>query len=120
MLNPFPEVIKSHDVILRYSDVTYHYDVALLELSEPVTFNEFVQPICLPERGVNFEGWQAYVTGWGEAGRRWVGGGVGIMVGGEGEEGGVGRGGEEIKECCVKVSLRQTERISDVALALQL
>lgn len=45
------------------------YDVALLELSNPVTFNSYVQPICLPTNGLPFPpGKICYVTGWGSNG----------------------------------------------------
>ncbi|CAO2633412.1 Inactive serine protease 45 [Lemmus lemmus] len=40
-------------------------DIALLLLETPVTFNKYVQPICLPEQGFNLEvGTQCWVTGW--------------------------------------------------------
>lgn len=45
------------------------YDVALLELSSPVTYNSFVRPICLPVNGLAFPpGKICYVTGWGSKG----------------------------------------------------
>src|SRR5439155_24690064 len=40
-------------------------DIALLELSEPVTYREHIIPICLPEKNDNFTGDKAMVTGWG-------------------------------------------------------
>ncbi|XP_034340323.2 inactive serine protease 45 [Arvicanthis niloticus] len=43
-------------------------DVALLCLETPVTFNKYVQPICLPEHNFNFKvGMKCWVTGWGQA-----------------------------------------------------
>lgn len=43
-------------------------DVALLCLETPVTFNKYVQPICLPEHNFNFKvGMRCWVTGWGQA-----------------------------------------------------
>ncbi|XP_064470653.1 serine proteinase stubble-like isoform X2 [Ornithodoros turicata] len=40
-------------------------DIALLELSHPVIFREHIIPICLPEKGENFTGDKATVSGWG-------------------------------------------------------
>ncbi|OBS60069.1 hypothetical protein A6R68_08809 [Neotoma lepida] len=40
-------------------------DIALLRLETPVTFNKYVQPICLPEYNFNLKfGTQCWVTGW--------------------------------------------------------
>uniref|UniRef100_A0A2K5EC22 Peptidase S1 domain-containing protein n=1 Tax=Aotus nancymaae TaxID=37293 RepID=A0A2K5EC22_AOTNA len=40
-------------------------DVALVHLQTPVTFSEYVQPICLPEPNFNLKvGTQCWVTGW--------------------------------------------------------
>ena len=42
-------------------------DIALLCLETPVTFNKYVQPICLPEHNFNFKvGTKCWVTGWGQ------------------------------------------------------
>jgi len=43
------------------------YDVALLELASDLSFNDHVQPICLPASDGNVlqEPTLAYVTGWG-------------------------------------------------------
>ncbi|XP_068610699.1 serine protease 27 [Brachionichthys hirsutus] len=41
-------------------------DLALVELSSPVTWSDFVSPICLPSSGTLFPGGMpCYVTGWG-------------------------------------------------------
>ncbi|XP_077525256.1 trypsin-1-like isoform X2 [Amblyomma americanum] len=40
-------------------------DIALLELSHPVVFREHIIPICLPQKGENFTGGFATVSGWG-------------------------------------------------------
>lgn len=41
-------------------------DVALVELSTPITWSDYVSPICLPSSGTLFpSGMQCYVTGWG-------------------------------------------------------
>ena len=42
-------------------------DIALLELSSPLTYSENIQPICLPARehnDISFR--QCWVTGWGQ------------------------------------------------------
>lgn len=42
-------------------------DIALLSLETPVTFNKYVQPICLPEHNLNLKvGTKCWVTGWGQ------------------------------------------------------
>ncbi|KAM6968134.1 serine protease hepsin [Aplochiton taeniatus] len=44
-------------------------DIAVLALSEPITFTEFIQPICLPAYGQRLiDGQMGTVTGWGNAG----------------------------------------------------
>lgn len=41
-------------------------DVALLQLSTPVTWSDYVHPVCLPAAGTLFpSGMMCYVTGWG-------------------------------------------------------
>ena len=42
-----------------------HNDIALIKLQTPITFNDYVQPICLPEADSDYSG--SYVaTGWGD------------------------------------------------------
>ncbi|CAH6777622.1 Prss45 [Phodopus roborovskii] len=42
-------------------------DIALVRLKTPVTFNKYVQPICLPKHNFSLEvGTQCWVTGWGK------------------------------------------------------
>lgn len=49
-------------------------DIALLQLANPVRFNEYVQPICLPEPNFNLKiGTQCWVTGWGQVRKRYLG-----------------------------------------------
>jgi len=44
----------------------YNNDIALLQLPEPVSFNRYVSPICLPsKRAGSFAGLRATVAGWG-------------------------------------------------------
>ena len=40
------------------------YDVALIKLREPITFNNDVRPVCLPTKDFP-PGTNCYVTGWG-------------------------------------------------------
>jgi len=48
------------------SDYEVHDDIALLKLSKPLKFSKYVQPICLPESGYEFEENQPFVSvGWG-------------------------------------------------------
>lgn len=50
----------------QYDQFTSDYDIALLELSTPVFFNELVQPVCMPAPSHSFTtGTNCYVTGWG-------------------------------------------------------
>ncbi|XP_026886638.2 transmembrane protease serine 3 [Electrophorus electricus] len=50
----------------RYRPRRLDYDIALLKLVEPLTFNGFVEPICLPNFGEEFEdGMMCWISGWG-------------------------------------------------------
>uniref|UniRef100_A0A8C6ZCL7 Peptidase S1 domain-containing protein n=1 Tax=Nothoprocta perdicaria TaxID=30464 RepID=A0A8C6ZCL7_NOTPE len=53
-----------------FNDYTYDYDLAVLELQEPVAFSSVVKPICLPDATHNFPpGKDLWVTGWGRVQR---------------------------------------------------
>ncbi|XP_038660371.1 transmembrane protease serine 11C-like [Scyliorhinus canicula] len=46
--------------------ISFNNDIALLELSSPLTFNDFIQPICLPSSSdVIAVGQRCVITGWG-------------------------------------------------------
>ncbi|KAK6486182.1 suppressor of tumorigenicity 14 protein-like protein [Huso huso] len=50
----------------QYDQYTSDYDIALLELSASVLFNEFIQPACVPARSHFFSTeTSCFVTGWG-------------------------------------------------------
>ncbi|KAM4606089.1 suppressor of tumorigenicity 14 protein homolog [Polymixia lowei] len=50
----------------QYDQFTSDYDIALLELSAPVFFNDVVQPVCVPASSHAFTtGTSCFVTGWG-------------------------------------------------------
>uniref|UniRef100_A0A8C8C085 Peptidase S1 domain-containing protein n=1 Tax=Oncorhynchus tshawytscha TaxID=74940 RepID=A0A8C8C085_ONCTS len=50
----------------QYDQFTSDYDIALLELSTPVYFNDLVQPVCVPASSHAFTtGTSCHVTGWG-------------------------------------------------------
>lgn len=50
----------------KYDQFTSDYDIAMLELSAPVVFNDMVQPVCIPALSHSFTaGSSCYVTGWG-------------------------------------------------------
>ncbi|XP_069508011.1 serine protease 53 isoform X2 [Ambystoma mexicanum] len=48
----------------KYTSFINGYDAALLQLSKPVAFNRFIQPVCLPKPGHRFRlGSHCWVTG---------------------------------------------------------
>ncbi|XP_014876778.1 serine protease 33-like [Poecilia latipinna] len=49
-----------------YQDPNSGKDIALLQLSSPVSWSNYIQPVCLPAPGTLFPtGMTCYVTGWG-------------------------------------------------------
>eukprot|EP00079_Xenopus_tropicalis_P030321 XP_012826220.1 PREDICTED: serine protease 48-like [Xenopus tropicalis] len=51
----------------RYNDTDFPDDIALLELSESVSFTDFILPACLPTASTKFlPGHSCIVTGWGD------------------------------------------------------
>ncbi|KAM6432386.1 suppressor of tumorigenicity 14 protein isoform 1-T1 [Liasis olivaceus] len=49
-----------------FNDFTYDYDIAVMELSSPVSFSKQIMPICLPDASHEFPAGKAiWVTGWG-------------------------------------------------------
>jgi len=49
----------------NYNPDTVNFDIAVLRLPTPLTFNNYVQPICLPSSPIP-AGTNCVVTGWGE------------------------------------------------------
>ncbi|XP_041830927.1 serine protease 27-like [Melanotaenia boesemani] len=50
----------------NYNSVTFDNDITLLQLSTPVTFTDYIQPVCLAADGSIFAGGlNIWVTGWG-------------------------------------------------------
>ena len=45
--------------------MTFTNDIALVKLNRKVRFSDKVQPIKLPKGGLSYQGYQAYVSGWG-------------------------------------------------------
>lgn len=52
----------------RFSFRTMMSDVALLKLSRPISFNRYVQPVCMPTAPARV-GDSCYITGWGRINR---------------------------------------------------
>jgi len=55
------EIINHKD----YDRQTQENDIALVRMSDEVTYGQFVQPACLAPPGQDFANRQAYVIGWG-------------------------------------------------------
>ena len=58
---PIEKIIKHPDYAWLSSD----YDLALIKLRSPLTYNMRVRPVCLPKRDFP-SGTKCYVTGWGQ------------------------------------------------------
>ncbi|XP_034750824.1 serine protease 33-like isoform X2 [Etheostoma cragini] len=53
----------------NYNSITKDNDICLLKLSSPVTFTDFIVPVCLAAPGSTFfSGVSSWVTGWGDIG----------------------------------------------------
>lgn len=53
----------------NYDTQTFDNDIALLKLSSPVQFTDFIRPVCLAASGSVFNnGTDSWVTGWGTIG----------------------------------------------------
>ncbi|XP_035770019.1 transmembrane protease serine 9-like, partial [Neolamprologus brichardi] len=53
----------------NYNSVTFNNDICLLQLSSPVTFNNYISPVCLAASdSIFYSGVNSWVTGWGNIG----------------------------------------------------
>ncbi|KAH0629212.1 hypothetical protein JD844_011109 [Phrynosoma platyrhinos] len=49
-----------------FNKVTYDHDLALFQLSRPITYNNYIQPVCLPHSSLSLSKLTTcYITGWG-------------------------------------------------------
>lgn len=63
LTNTLTEVI----VHPEYDDWTLDNDIALLQMSTPVTFNDYISPVCLADSNSVFHnGTASWATGWGD------------------------------------------------------
>uniref|UniRef100_A0A673K072 Zgc:165423 n=1 Tax=Sinocyclocheilus rhinocerous TaxID=307959 RepID=A0A673K072_9TELE len=60
---------KVSEIILHpdYDNLPHDNDMALLHLSSPVNFTNYIQPVCLAAEGSTFNSDTMWVTGWGNA-----------------------------------------------------
>lgn len=50
----------------NYNHHTFDSDIALMELDSPVTYSDYIKPICLPAAQHEFPpGQDVWITGWG-------------------------------------------------------
>ncbi|XP_068072228.2 enteropeptidase [Danio rerio] len=67
-INPNKQVFSVDQVIMHkhYNKRTKESDFALMHLKTPVSYTDYVQPICLPDPGAHFEeGRKCFIAGWG-------------------------------------------------------
>lgn len=67
--NPNESSYRINRVVVPYgyTDPQLGKDIALVELASPVTWSDYVQPVCLPNADVSFSGGtQCTITGWGD------------------------------------------------------
>ncbi|XP_063285654.1 serine protease 27-like [Pelobates fuscus] len=58
--------VKSIKVNSQYDGTGSSGDIALIELSNNITYTEFIRPVCLPPASISFRnGMNCWVTGWG-------------------------------------------------------
>jgi len=61
-LFPYLQVVVKEDY---YAGALYN-DIALLFLSEDVTFAPNIDTVCLPSPNINFDGQRCFASGWGK------------------------------------------------------
>ncbi|XP_073491627.1 serine protease 30-like [Aquarana catesbeiana] len=58
--------VRNIIVNYNYIDTTSPGDIALIQLAKPVTYTQYIKPICLPSSTTTFPcGTECWVTGWG-------------------------------------------------------
>ncbi|KAK2884826.1 hypothetical protein Q8A73_021300 [Channa argus] len=66
--NPHERSTNVSEIVLhpKFDSRTYDNDIALVKLSSPVTFTDYIRPVCLAASGSVFNrGTASWVTGWG-------------------------------------------------------
>ncbi|XP_075433317.1 serine protease 27-like [Ascaphus truei] len=66
--NPHRVVVGVQSIIANplYTSVKSRGDIALVKLENPVTYTDYILPVCLPDSSVTFPcGMECWVTGWG-------------------------------------------------------
>ena len=59
--------VESITINANYNEQLFDSDIALMKLSQPVTYTDEVSPICLPEATTQFDSnVDCTVTGWGD------------------------------------------------------
>ncbi|XP_070596617.1 transmembrane protease serine 12-like isoform X2 [Erythrolamprus reginae] len=58
--------IKAIIIHSHFKRKTYENDIALFQLQDPITFNDYIQPICLPPSPLGNDT-ICYITGWGRS-----------------------------------------------------
>ncbi|GMT36966.1 hypothetical protein PFISCL1PPCAC_28263, partial [Pristionchus fissidentatus] len=51
----------------------HHHDMVLMVLASPITFNDYVQPVCVPGDDVDLTGQTGWFTSWGHTSTSWTG-----------------------------------------------
>lgn len=69
--NPIDAPVESHEIHKDYSgEPDFHNDIALVKLADPVTFTEFISPVCIPMteklRTKSENGRKFTAVGWGD------------------------------------------------------
>ncbi|XP_016102034.1 testisin [Sinocyclocheilus grahami] len=62
--------IQSIIVHPKYNNTLYNNDISLMKLSQPVTFTQYIRPVCLASKGSVFHNaTSCWATGWGNIGK---------------------------------------------------
>jgi len=65
--NPHEQQINCTSLMLheKYPGTYASFDIAVLRLSKPLVFNDYVQPVCIPTAPVD-DGTNCVAIGWGD------------------------------------------------------